>query len=133
MSTIPASPSKSPSLTPSSDPDPLPSSPTPDGTSLTTTLYHYLVTTNYRTFVPAFLFSTFINIGLPFINGAMLGFGELWARDYVGVYFGWTHRSPPASSALGTRANTAGSSPGHAGLKTAVEAVEVEVVEGGSL
>ncbi|OAV96064.1 hypothetical protein PTTG_26454 [Puccinia triticina 1-1 BBBD Race 1] len=30
-----------------------------------------------------------INFLLPFINGVMLGFGEIAAREFLGVYFGW--------------------------------------------
>ncbi|EGG00078.1 uncharacterized protein MELLADRAFT_112193 [Melampsora larici-populina 98AG31] len=30
-----------------------------------------------------------INLFLPFVNGIMLGFGEIAARELVGKYFGW--------------------------------------------
>ncbi|GAA5867250.1 hypothetical protein JCM3774_002388 [Rhodotorula dairenensis] len=92
----------------------------------------------------AVLASVAINVGLPFINGVMLGFGELFARNVLGVRLGWPVASSPSSSnQQGARANTgsvglraAGPNapnapnanigrevPGHAGAKTAAEAV----------
>ncbi|GAA5949949.1 hypothetical protein JCM21900_005535 [Sporobolomyces salmonicolor] len=89
--------------------------------------------------------SVAINVGLPFINGVMLGFGELFARNVLGVRLGWPLHNPTSTtSAPGTRANTAGVGlraagstagqggggrgvgtdvPGHAGAKTAVEGI----------
>ncbi|GAA5858351.1 hypothetical protein JCM1840_001159 [Sporobolomyces johnsonii] len=90
----------------------------------------------------AVLASVAINVGLPFINGVMLGFGELFARNVLGVRLGWPLHNPTSTTAPG-RANTtgvglraAGSAapggggrgvgtdvPGHAGAKTAVEGI----------
>ncbi|GAA6027927.1 hypothetical protein JCM8097_001785 [Rhodosporidiobolus ruineniae] len=83
----------------------------------------------------AVIASLAINVGLPFVNGVMLGFGELFARNVLGVRLGWPlHSSSPTVPATG-RANTSGVGlrsagtrvgtevPGHAAAKTAVEAV----------
>ncbi|GAA6014160.1 hypothetical protein JCM10207_006117 [Rhodosporidiobolus poonsookiae] len=85
----------------------------------------------------AVIASVAINVGLPFVNGVMLGFGELFARNVLGVRLGWPlHSSSPTVPAAG-RANTAGVGlraagtgprvgtevPGNAAAKTAVEAV----------
>ncbi|BGP54552.1 hypothetical protein JCM8202v2_002138 [Rhodotorula sphaerocarpa] len=93
----------------------------------------------------AVLASVAINVGLPFINGVMLGFGELFARNVLGVRLGWPLASS-GSAAQGQssqRANTgsvglraAGANPGvgrevpgHAGTKTAAEAAAEGVRE----
>ncbi|KAJ7727294.1 hypothetical protein DFH07DRAFT_231768 [Mycena maculata] len=69
-----------------------------------------------RTRVTA-LFSSFaINFLLPFVNGVMLGFGEIFAKNIVLEYFGWRPVSQPGSTAasagLGVRSlnRTKGSS-----------------------
>lgn len=47
------------------------------------------------------LFSSLaINLLLPFVNGVMLGFGEIFARNVVGGWFGW-NTSRPGSVAVG--------------------------------
>ncbi|GAA5975700.1 hypothetical protein JCM10908_005250 [Rhodotorula pacifica] len=88
----------------------------------------------------AVLASVAINVGLPFVNGVMLGFGELFARNVLGVRLGWplaasgSSSQPQGSSqrantsSVGLRAAGSNSSvgrevPGHAGAKTAAEAV----------
>ena len=81
-----------------------------------------------------------------------VGFGEIFARDWLGPFFGFTTRSNPnanssgrqstfSTSALGFRnggkKNNRGGAqdvPGHAAAKTAVEVVTEEAVKGvGSL
>ena len=47
-----------------------------------------------RTRVFALLSSITINMFLPFVNGVMLGFGEIFARNVIGPYFGW---KPPGN------------------------------------
>lgn len=46
------------------------------------------------------LFSSLaINLFLPFVNGVMLGFGEIFARNVVGGWFGWKTPARPGSVA----------------------------------
>jgi hypothetical protein len=39
--------------------------------------------------VSALLSSLAINLLLPFVNGVMLGFGEIFAKNVVMGWFGW--------------------------------------------
>jgi len=39
--------------------------------------------------VVALLGSLTINLVLPFVNGVMLGFGEIFAENVLFSYFGW--------------------------------------------
>jgi hypothetical protein len=39
--------------------------------------------------VRALFSSLAINLLLPFVNGVMLGFGEIFAKDVVLKWFGW--------------------------------------------
>lgn len=57
-----------------------------------------------------------MNIGLPFINGVMLGFGEIFAKEVLVVWFGWGKRA--ASTQSKERARP-GAREGGAGLRTA--------------
>ncbi|GAA5898597.1 uncharacterized protein JCM6883_003365 [Sporobolomyces salmoneus] len=99
----------------------------------------------------AIIASVAINIGLPFVNGVMLGFGELFARNVLGVRFGWPLHNDTATTGSSSRANTGGVGlrsagayktsnvnggrgvgtdvPGHAGAKTALEGVVESIAE----
>ncbi|GAA5869220.1 hypothetical protein JCM16303_000396 [Sporobolomyces ruberrimus] len=100
----------------------------------------------------AIIASVAINVGLPFVNGVMLGFGELFARNVLGVRFGWPlHNNTSTTASASSRANTGGVGlrsagayktsnvnggqgigtdvPGHAGAKTALEGVVETVAE----
>ncbi|KAK4058451.1 hypothetical protein OIO90_000610 [Microbotryomycetes sp. JL221] len=110
--------------------------------SLTMAIVNAWHSTTWAKRIPAIIASVAINFGLPFVNGVMLGFGELFARNWIGQRMGWGNpfRAPGLSSeptTSGTRANTSnvglrGSSKqqhplsGGAGLRTTVEAVETE-------
>jgi hypothetical protein len=48
-----------------------------------------------RTRALALVASLGINLLLPFVNGVMLGFGEIYAKEVIGVWLGWTR---PGSS-----------------------------------
>jgi len=50
-----------------------------------------------RTRVTAFFSSLAVNLFLPFVNGVMLGFGEIFAKNVVMGWLGW-QPSGPASS-----------------------------------
>ncbi|BGP38782.1 hypothetical protein JCM10450v2_002736 [Rhodotorula kratochvilovae] len=126
--------SPSPPPSPSSS-RPAPSHAADSAPSLTLALASAWHTAPWTRKIWAVLASLAINVGLPFVNGVMLGFGELFARNVVGVRLGWPLASSSSSSgAASGRANTAGVGlraagargtadvPGHAGAKTAVEA-----------
>jgi hypothetical protein len=67
--------------------------------SLTLTVFDSSVST--RTRIVALVSSVAINMFLPFVNGVMLGFGEIFARNVVGPWFGWPK---PVASSVGIRA-----------------------------
>lgn len=78
--------------------------------------------------IPALLATVMLNFGLPFINGLALGFGEIFAREYLGVKLGYL---PPLSARNGKqapgRATTASVGlRGSAGSRTAADAVVKE-------
>ncbi|KAM0754480.1 hypothetical protein T439DRAFT_321520 [Meredithblackwellia eburnea MCA 4105] len=111
----------------------------PEAPSLTLALVAAWKSTTWKQRIPAILASVAINFGLPFINGVMLGFGELFARNVIGVRLGWVAPFTGAAPAL-SRANTASRSQGFAppgerksaGLRTAGDAIvqEGEVLAG---
>ncbi|KAJ6531721.1 hypothetical protein B0H19DRAFT_1214090 [Mycena capillaripes] len=55
-----------------------------------------------RTRVTALLSSLAINLLLPFVNGVMLGFGEIFAKNIVLEYFGWRPLPRPGAVAAST-------------------------------
>lgn len=69
--------------------------------SLTLTVFDSNIST--RTRVVALVSSIAINMFLPFVNGVMLGFGEIFARNVVGPWFGWPK---PVATNVGVRAGT---------------------------
>lgn len=58
-----------------------------------------------KTRVLALISSIGINLLLPFVNGVMLGFGEIFAKEVVFGWFGW---KLPVTN-VGVRARTAAS------------------------
>ncbi|CAK5268743.1 unnamed protein product, partial [Mycena citricolor] len=52
-----------------------------------------------RTRVTALFSALAINLLLPFVNGVMLGFGEIFAKNIVLEYFGWRPLGRPGSTA----------------------------------
>ncbi|KAJ7170606.1 hypothetical protein C8R43DRAFT_980133 [Mycena crocata] len=52
-----------------------------------------------RTRVTALFSSLAINLLLPFVNGVMLGFGEIFAKNVVLEFFGWRPLSQPGATA----------------------------------
>ncbi|KAH9928651.1 uncharacterized protein B0H18DRAFT_1117844 [Fomitopsis serialis] len=70
-----------------------------------------------RTRVLALVASLAVNIGLPFINGVMLGFGEIFAKEVLVVWLGWGKRS--SSSTQAQERARPGAREGGAGLRTA--------------
>lgn len=55
--------------------------------SLTVSIFGRGLTPRAR--VLAIISSLAINMLLPFVNGVMLGFGEIFARNVIGPFFGW--------------------------------------------
>ncbi|KAJ7127059.1 hypothetical protein C8R44DRAFT_780318 [Mycena epipterygia] len=55
-----------------------------------------------RTRVTALFSSLAINLLLPFVNGVMLGFGEIFAKNIVLEYFGWRPLPRPGATAATT-------------------------------
>ena len=56
-----------------------------------------------RTRLSLALSSLAINLLLPFINGVMLGFGEIFAKDVLVGWFGWKTRHGSTATGLGLR------------------------------
>lgn len=74
--------------------------------SLTTAIFAPGITPRAR--VLALFSSLAINMFLPFVNGVMLGFGEIFARNVVGPLFGW---KAPSVAGVGLRAPTKAEEP----------------------
>ncbi|KIJ51566.1 hypothetical protein M422DRAFT_776791 [Sphaerobolus stellatus SS14] len=72
--------------------------PAPHPPSVTLAIFDSSLTRRARIF--ALVSSVTINLFLPFVNGVMLGFGEIFARNVVG-YFGW--QLPGAGVGIRTR------------------------------
>ncbi len=64
----------------------------PGPSSVTSVIFNPNLSAKTRVF--ALLSSITINMFLPFVNGVMLGFGEIFARNVIGPYFGW---KPPGN------------------------------------
>ena len=78
--------------------------PDPPKTSAASAVFD--TTLSKRTRLLALASSLAINLLLPFVNGVMLGFGELFAKNVVLGWFGWTN--PGASAAnVGVRRQSA--------------------------
>lgn len=87
------------------------------------------------------LASVAINLGLPFINGVMLGFGEIFARSIVAPYIGLAPASininaPGSRTAAGTGGTGLhyagiGESKGTGGSRVSVESWELEAGQSG--
>ncbi|KAF9468139.1 hypothetical protein BDZ94DRAFT_1318229 [Collybia nuda] len=69
-----------------------PAPPQPAPLSATLTIFDSTLST--RTRVVALLSSLAINLALPFVNGVMLGFGEIFAKNVVMGWLGWKGAVP---------------------------------------
>ncbi|KAF5377316.1 hypothetical protein D9757_008047 [Collybiopsis confluens] len=83
--------------------DPKPgSSSLPAPTSATLSVFDSSLSTSTR--VKAFASALAINLLLPFVNGVMLGFGEIFAKNVVLGWLGWKAGAPGSTAAsLGLR------------------------------
>ena len=77
-----------------SPPRPLLSSQEPPN-SVTLAIFDSSLST--RTRVTAFFSSLAVNLFLPFVNGVMLGFGEIFAKEVVMGWLGWKNSGPASS------------------------------------
>ncbi|KAF8896260.1 hypothetical protein BD779DRAFT_1466250 [Infundibulicybe gibba] len=60
-----------------------------------------------RTRITAFFSSMAINLLLPFVNGVMLGFGEIFAKNFILDWLGWKPSQPGSlatTAGIGTKA-----------------------------
>jgi Outer membrane protein TOM13 len=96
---FPDQPTQAP--TPSAE---LSKAPQPPSTQ-TTTLAIFDETLSTRTRALALLSSLAINLALPFVNGVMLGFGEIFAKNVVMDWLGWRQTTTVASN-LGVGASS---------------------------
>ncbi|KAJ7052613.1 hypothetical protein C8F01DRAFT_1236448 [Mycena amicta] len=71
--------------------------PPPRLESATTAIFDSSLSSHTR--LTALFSSLAINLLLPFVNGVMLGFGEIFAKNIVLDYFGWSPLSRPGSVA----------------------------------
>ncbi|RDB25901.1 hypothetical protein Hypma_006493 [Hypsizygus marmoreus] len=74
-----------------------PTPPLPAPPSATLAIFDSTLTT--RTRVTALFTSLAINMLLPFVNGVMLGFGEIFAKNVVMEWFGWKASGPGSVAA----------------------------------
>ncbi|KAM6504211.1 hypothetical protein JOM56_001154 [Amanita muscaria] len=84
-----------PARTASPSPSPAPHK---DEASRTATLVIFDSSLSTRTRIKAALASLAINLLLPFVNGVMLGFGEVFAKNVVIGWFGWKQLGSAAAS-----------------------------------
>jgi hypothetical protein len=84
------------------EPKPVSNNPPPAPTSATLAVFDSSLSTSTR--IKAFASALAINLVLPFINGVMLGFGEIFAKNIVLGWFGWKMDVPGSTAAsLGLR------------------------------
>ena len=78
--------------------------PQPAHVSLTSAIFDSSL--SRRTRLMAFFSSLAVNLLLPFVNGVMLGFGEIFARNIVMGQLGWDLRPGSVATAVGIRGSS---------------------------
>jgi len=78
--------------------------PQPAPVSLTSAIFDSSL--SRRTRLTAFFSSLAVNLLLPFINGVMLGFGEIFAKNVVMDWLGWHLKPRSVATAVGIRAGS---------------------------
>jgi len=73
----------------------------PDPVSLTSAIFD--TTLSRRTRLTAFFSSLAVNLLLPFVNGVMLGFGEIFANNVVIHWLGWNLEPGSVATTVGIR------------------------------
>jgi len=81
---------------------PSPHPPPPPAPLESATLAIFDPSLSTRTRLTALFSSLAINLLLPFVNGVMLGFGEIFAKNIVLEYFGWRPLPRPGAVAAST-------------------------------
>jgi hypothetical protein len=59
-----------------------------------------------RTRLTAFFSSLAVNLLLPFVNGVMLGFGEIFAKDILMDWLGWHSKPGSVATTVGIRGSS---------------------------
>ncbi|TFK40296.1 hypothetical protein BDQ12DRAFT_680674 [Crucibulum laeve] len=75
-------------------PSPSQGQPVPQPEPLSATLAIFDSSLSTRTRVTALVSSVAINLLLPFVNGVMLGFGEIFAKNFIMEWIGWKSSGP---------------------------------------
>jgi hypothetical protein len=81
--------------------------PTPQQVPGSVTLAIFDSSLSTRTRVTALFSALAVNLFLPFVNGVMLGFGEIFAKNVVMQWFGWKPSGPASTvTNVGLRGST---------------------------
>ncbi|KJA22902.1 hypothetical protein HYPSUDRAFT_40371 [Hypholoma sublateritium FD-334 SS-4] len=80
-----------------SESPPSKSQPAPPQAPVSVTLAIFDPSLSRQTRLTAFFSSLAINLFLPFVNGVMLGFGEIFAKNIVMQWFGWKPTGPAST------------------------------------
>src|SRR6266511_1942392 len=99
---VPSVASSFPSLSFDATPPP-PAEPSASKPPVSVTLSVFDSSLSTRTRILAFASSLAVNLLLPFINGVMLGFGEIFAKNVAVGWFGWKNA---ATANVGLRTNS---------------------------
>ena len=78
--------------------------PQPDPVSLTSSIFD--TSLSRRTRLTAFFSSLAVNLLLPFVNGVMLGFGEIFAKNVVMHWLGWNPGPGSVAATVGIRGSS---------------------------
>lgn len=78
--------------------------PQPAPVSLTSAIFDSSL--SRRTRLTAFFSSLAVNLLLPFVNGVMLGFGEIFAKNVVMGWLGWHLKPGSVAAAVGIRGSS---------------------------
>ena len=80
--------------------------PQPAPVSLTSAIFD--TSLSGRTRSTAFFSSLAVNLLLPFVNGVMLGFGEIFAKNVLMDWLGWHLNPGSVAATVGIRRNSRG-------------------------
>jgi len=78
--------------------------PQPVPVSLTSAIFDSSLSRHTR--LTAFFSSLAVNLLLPFVNGVMLGFGEIFAKNIVMDWLGWNLKPGSVATTVGIRGSS---------------------------
>jgi hypothetical protein len=78
--------------------------PQPAPVSLTSAIFD--TSLSRRTRLTAFFSSLAVNLLLPFVNGVMLGFGEIFAKNVLMDWLGWRLKPGSVATTVGIRGHS---------------------------